>query len=67
MEELIKVFGERYASLTDDEKEIVRGLQGTAEGRVLAKILGPRYYGFNKIKKTYKDCCKTWFRYTINT
>tara|TARA_E500000318_G_scaffold22297_2_gene22580 strand:+ start:405 stop:599 length:195 start_codon:yes stop_codon:yes gene_type:complete len=51
MEELIKIFGERYASLSEDEKEIVRGLQGTAEGRVLSKILGPDIMGLIKLKK----------------
>ena len=54
MEELIKVFGERYASLTEDEKEIVRGLQGTAEGRVLAKILGPDIMGLIRLRKPTK-------------
>ena len=53
MEELIKIFGERYASLSEDEKEIVRGLQGTAEGRVLSKILGPDIMGLIKLKQLF--------------
>tara|TARA_R100001224_G_scaffold101288_1_gene72819 strand:+ start:94 stop:288 length:195 start_codon:yes stop_codon:yes gene_type:complete len=54
MEELIRIFGERYASLSEDEKEIIRGLQGTAEGRVLSKILGPDIMGLIKLKKPVK-------------
>ena len=37
-----------------DEKEIIRGLQGTAEGRVLSKILGPDIMGLIRLRKPTK-------------
>tara|TARA_R110000796_G_scaffold153239_2_gene269739 strand:- start:10 stop:204 length:195 start_codon:yes stop_codon:yes gene_type:complete len=41
MEEFFQQIRERFTSLKDEEKDIIRGLVGTAEGRVLSKILGP--------------------------
>ena len=32
---------ERYMSLSEEEKDDIRRLMGTQEGRVLAKLLGP--------------------------
>lgn len=41
MEEFFEQIRERFRSLDDEEKNLIRGLVGTAEGRVLAKVLGP--------------------------
>ena len=41
MEEFFQQIRERFNSLVDEEKNLIRGLVGTPEGRVLAKILGP--------------------------
>jgi len=41
MEEFFNQIRERYLALSDEEKDIIRGMVGTAEGRVLSKILGP--------------------------
>tara|TARA_R100001591_G_scaffold17452_2_gene23698 strand:- start:571 stop:765 length:195 start_codon:yes stop_codon:yes gene_type:complete len=41
MEELLALIRERYMSLSEEEKDDIRRLMGTQEGRVLAKLLGP--------------------------
>ena len=41
MEEFLTNVKARYASLTEEEKDIIRSLTGTSQGRVLAKVLGP--------------------------
>jgi hypothetical protein len=41
MEEFFEQIRDRFRSLDDDEKNLIRGLVGTSEGRVLSKILGP--------------------------
>lgn len=41
MEEFFEQIRDRFRSLDDEEKNLIRGLVGTPEGRVLAKVLGP--------------------------
>lgn len=41
MEEFLVNVKARYASLTEEEKDIIRSLTGTSQGKVLAKVLGP--------------------------
>ena len=41
MEEFFEQIRDRFRSLDDEEKNLIRGLVGTPEGRVLSKILGP--------------------------
>ena len=41
MEEFFQQIRERFNALEEEEKNLIRGLVGTPEGRVLAKILGP--------------------------
>jgi len=41
MDELLALIRERYMSLSEEEKDDIRRLMGTQEGRVLAKLLGP--------------------------
>jgi hypothetical protein len=40
MDELLALIRERYMSLSEEEKDDIRRLMGTQEGRVLAKLLG---------------------------
>jgi len=42
MEEFFEQIRDRFRSLDDDEKNLIRGLVGIPEGRVLSKILGPQ-------------------------
>ena len=41
MKEFFEQIRDRFRLLDDDEKNLMRGLVGTPEGRVLSKILGP--------------------------
>tara|TARA_S200002703_G_scaffold87837_1_gene75755 strand:- start:545 stop:739 length:195 start_codon:yes stop_codon:yes gene_type:complete len=41
MEEFFQQIRDRFRSLDDEEKNLIRALVGTPEGRVLAKVLGP--------------------------
>jgi hypothetical protein len=41
MEEFFEQIRDRFRSLDDEEKNLIRALVGTPEGRVLAKVLGP--------------------------
>ena len=50
MEEFFKQIRERFISLSDEDKNIIRGLVGTSEGRVLSKILGPELMAQIKLK-----------------
>jgi len=41
MEEFFNQIRERYLSLSEDEKDVLRSMVGTEQGRILSKILGP--------------------------
>lgn len=41
MEEFYQNVGQRYLSLSEDEKEIVRRLKNSPDGEVIMKVLGP--------------------------
>jgi|TARA_B100000085_G_C18280273_1_gene405922 hypothetical protein len=41
MEEFFNQLKERYLALSEEEKDVIRSLMGTEQGRVLLKILGP--------------------------
>ena len=41
MEEFFNQLRERYLALPEEEKDVIRSLMGTEQGRVLGKILGP--------------------------
>ena len=41
MKEFFEQIRDRFRSLDDEEKNLIRALVGTPEGRVLAKVLGP--------------------------
>jgi len=41
MEEFFNQLRERYLALSEEEKDVIRSLMGTEQGRVLGKILGP--------------------------
>ena len=58
MEEFIKGIKQRYASLSDEEKDIVRSLAGTMEGRVIAKVLGPEIMSQINFRKPIKSVKK---------
>ncbi len=45
MEEFFNQLRERYLALPEEEKDVIRSLMGTEQGRVLAKILGPEVAG----------------------
>ena len=45
MEEFFNQLRERYLALPEEEKDIIRSLMGTEQGRVLAKILDPEVAG----------------------
>jgi|TARA_R110002074_G_scaffold177149_1_gene340765 esterase/lipase len=38
--EYLNEVGNRYKSLSDDEKDVVRSMRGTSQGLVLSKVLG---------------------------
>ena len=40
MEEFFNQLRERYLALPEEEKDVIRSLMGTEQGRVLAKVLG---------------------------
>lgn len=50
MEEFFQQIRDRFRSLDEDEKDIIRGLVGTPEGRVLAKVLGPELMAQIRLK-----------------
>ena len=50
MEEFFQQIRDRFRSLDEDEKDIIRGLVGTPEGRVLAKVLGPELIAQIRLK-----------------
>jgi|DEB0MinimDraft_10_1074344.scaffolds.fasta_scaffold123518_2 hypothetical protein len=41
MEEFFNQIRERYIALSDEEKDTIRAMAGTEQGRVLSKVLGP--------------------------
>lgn len=41
VEELIKYLAPRFAALSDEEKDAIRSLVGTPQGRALTKLFGP--------------------------
>ena len=45
MEEFFNQLRERYLALPEEEKDVIRSLMGTEQGRVLGKILGPEISG----------------------
>jgi len=45
MEEFFNQLRERYLALPEEEKDVIRSLMGTEQGRVLGKILGPEIAG----------------------
>ena len=45
MEEFFNQLRERYLALPEEEKDVIRSLMGTEQGRVLGKILGPEVAG----------------------
>ena len=51
MEEFFNQLRERYLALPEEEKDIIRSLMGTEQGRVLAKILGPEVAGQIKLRR----------------
>jgi hypothetical protein len=53
VEQLKEEIIDRYVALSDDEKDIIGGMVGTQEMRVLGKVLGPELRGianFNDLK-----------------
>lgn len=51
MEEFFNQIRDRYLSLSDEEKDIIRGMTGTEEGRILAKVLGPELMSQIRLRK----------------
>ncbi len=43
MEEFFNQLRERYLALPEEEKDVIRSLMGTEQGRVLGKILVLKY------------------------
>ena len=41
-EQVLQFLRTRFAELSDEEKDTIRSLSGTPEGRVLAKMFGPK-------------------------
>jgi hypothetical protein len=58
LEDFIKEIKQRYASLSDEEKDSVRSLAGTMEGRVIAKVLGTRIMSQINFRKPTKSVKK---------
>ena len=52
MEEFFNQLRERYLALPEEEKDVIRSLMGTEQGRVLAKILGPEVAGQINLRRT---------------
>ena len=53
VEELKQEIADRYMELSNEEKDIIGGMVGTQEMRVLGKVLGPELRGianFNDLK-----------------
>ena len=56
-EEFIRGVTENYSKLSDDEKDIIRGMKGTQEAKVLNKVLGNDFSPLN-----FKDAEKPKFK-----
>lgn len=41
MEEFFNQIRERYMALSEEEKDSIRAMAGTEQGRILSKVLGP--------------------------
>lgn len=58
LSEYTKLVATRFDSLQEDDKDAIRSLMGTSQGRVLGKVLGPEIMTDIKLGKAKKPVVK---------